>query len=272
LGFDISKEHKINIPQSIFLGIVQGLTEFLPISSSGHLVFFQSLLGLKEPLIFFDVMLHLGTLLSVVIYFRKDICEIVQGLGAVLKKRHKNPPQVKLFLLIVLASIPTGLMGILFKDWFESLFSKPKWVGGMLLITGLVLWLTRWAKKEGKPLEQMGWFDAILIGIAQGIAIIPGISRSGATISAGLFCGLDRELSGKFSFLLSIPAILGATLLEYKKVDTASGVGTVLIGAAMAFGVGILALTFLMKIIKMGKLFNFSYYCCGMGILMIILI
>src|SRR4030042_1100559 len=251
----------MTILYSIFLGVVQGLTEFLPISSSGHLVFFQSLLGLEEPPIFFDVMLHLGTLLAVVIYFRKEICEIVQGLGAVLKKRHKNPPQVKLFLLIVLASIPTGLMGILLKDWFESFFSKPKWVGGMLLITGGILWLTRWAKKEGKPLGRMRWFDAILIGIAQGIAIIPGISRSGATISAGLFCGLDRELSGKFSFLLSIPAILGATLLEFKGFDTASGWGTALIGAAVAFGVGILALTPLIRIIKMGKMFNFSYYC-----------
>ena len=262
----------INILQSIFLGIIQGLTEFLPVSSSGHLVFFQSLMGLKEPPIFFDVMLHLGTLLAVVVYFWTDIWKIAQGIGAVLKRKHKNLPQVKLFLLIILASIPTGLMGILFKDWFESFFSKPKLVGGMLLITGLVLWITRFAKKEGKPLEQIGWFDAILIGIAQGAAIIPGISRSGATISMGLFCGLDRELSGKFSFLLSIPAILGATLLEYKKIDTVSDLGTVLIGTAVAFGVGILALTFLMKIIKMGKIFNFSYYCCGMGILMIILL
>jgi undecaprenyl-diphosphatase len=136
----------------------------------------------------------------------------------------------------------------------------------------LILWLTRWAKKEGKPLGRMGWFDAILIGIAQGFAIIPGISRSGATISTGLFCGLDRELSGKFSFLLSIPAILGATLLEFRKINTASGLGTVLIGTAVAFGVGILALTLLIKIIKMGKIFSFSYYCCGMGILMIILL
>ena len=163
-------------------------------------------------------------------------------------------------------------MGLLFKDWCESLFSRPKWVGGMLLITGLVLWLTRYAKKEGRPLEQMKWIDSILIGIVQGIAIIPGISRSGSTISTGLFCGLDRELSGKFSFLLSIPAILGATLLEFRKIYSPQGLGTVLIGTAIAFGVGILSLTFLMKIIKVGKLFNFSYYCCGIGILMIILI
>jgi undecaprenyl-diphosphatase len=258
--------------QAIFLGVIQGLTEFLPISSSGHLVFFQSLFGLNEPPIFFDVMLHLGTLLAVVIYFRTDIWKIIEAIGSVLKEKEGNREGLRLILWIILASIPTGFMGIFLKDWFESFFSKPKLVGGMLLITGLLLWLTRWAKKEGKRLGGMRWFDAFLIGIAQGVAIIPGISRSGATISTGLFCGLDRELSGKFSFLLSIPAILGATLLEYKKIDTASGVESTLIGTAVAFGVGILALALLMKIIKAGKIFNFSYYCCGMGILMIILL
>ncbi len=217
-------------------------------------------------------MLHLGTLLAVVVYFWSDIWKIARGVWAILKGKEENREGAKFFLWIILASIPTGLMGILFKDWFESFFSKPKLVGGMLLITGLVLWITRFAKKEGKPLEQMGWFDAILIGIAQGAAILPGISRSGATISTGLFCGLDRELSGKFSFLLSIPAILGATLLEFRKIDMDSGLGTVLIGTAVAFGVGILALTLLIKIIKMGKIFNISYYCGGMGILMIILL
>lgn len=258
--------------QSIFLGIVQGLTEFLPVSSSGHLVFFQSLLGFKEPPIFFDVMLHLGTLLAVVIYIWADIGRIIKGIVSTLRRKEENREGAKLFLWIIVATIPTGLMGIFFKDWLESFFSKPKLVGGMLLITGLVLWLTRWANKEGKPLGRMGWSDAILIGIAQGFAIIPGISRSGATISMGLFCGLDRELSGKFSFLLSIPAILGAILLEIKKVDSGGALWTTLIGSVIAFGVGILTLTLLIKIIKMGKIFNFSYYCCGMGILMIILL
>jgi len=251
--------------------VVQGLTEFFPISSSGHLVFFQSLLGLEEAPIFFDVMLHLGTLLAVVVFFWMDIRKIIEGIRSTLRRKEDNQEGAKLFLWIILATIPTGLMGILFKDLFESFFSKPKLVGGMLILTGLALWLTRWAKKEGKPLGRMGWFDAILIGVAQGIAIIPGISRSGATISMGLFCGLDRELAGKFSFLLSIPAILGATLLEYKKIDTVSDLGTILISMAVAFGVGVLTLTFLMKIVKFGKIFNFSYYCCGMGILMIIL-
>jgi undecaprenyl-diphosphatase len=228
-------------------------------------------MGLKEPPIFFDIMLHLGTLLAVVIYFGKDIWKMIEGIISMLRRKEENREGAKLFLWVILGSIPTGLMGILFKDWFESFFSKPNLVGRMLLITGLVLWLTRFTKKEGKPLNRMRWSDAILIGVSQGLAILPGISRSGATISTGLFCGLDRELSGKFSFLLSIPAILGATLLEYKKLDITSGLGTVLAGTAVAFGVGILALTFLMKIIKIGKISNFSYYCCGMGILMIIL-
>lgn len=226
---------------------------------------------MEEPQLFFDVMLHLGTLLSVVVYFRADIWKIVQGIGATLKRKEESRQGAKLFLWILLATIPTGLMGVLFRDWFESLFSKPKWVGLMLLVTGALLWLTRWVKREGRPLARMTWVDAILIGIAQGLAIAPGISRSGATISTGLFCGLDRELSGRFSFLLSIPAILGATLLEFQKVASGREVWTALMGTAIAFGVGILSLTFLMKIIKMGKISNFSYYCWGMGVVMILL-
>lgn len=216
-------------------------------------------------------MLHIGTLFAVVIYFWTDIWKIVQGIEATLKREGNGRKQAKLFLWIIIATIPTGLMGIFFKDWFESLFSKPKAVGGMLLITGLVLYLTRWAKKEGRLSERMGWIDSIIIGIAQGFAIIPGISRAGATISTGLFCGLDRELSGKFSFLLSIPAILGATILEFPKMGGAHELWTTLIGTAVAFGVGILSLTFLMKVIKMGKIANFSYYCWGIGFLIILL-
>jgi undecaprenyl-diphosphatase len=261
----------MNILESIFLGIIQGLTEFLPISSSGHLVFFQSLFGMKEPQIFFDVMLHLGTLFAVVVYFRADIWMIAQGLRTIAKRKNKIPPHMKLFLLIIVATIPTGLMGILFKDWFESLFSKPRIVGAMLLITGLVLHLTRWTKREGRKIERMGWVDSILIGISQGLAIIPGISRSGATISTGLFCGLDRELSAKFSFLLSIPAILGATFLEFRKIELGVEVWTALIGMAIAFFVGLFSLTFLVRMIKLGLVGKFSYYCWLLGVIIIIL-
>jgi undecaprenyl-diphosphatase len=261
----------MSIFQSIFLGIVQGLTEFLPISSSGHLVFFQFLFGMSEPQLFFDIMLHFGTLLAVIIYFKRDIRGIIRGVGSILTGERKSEEGKKIFLLMFVASIPTGLMGLLLKDWFESLFSKPSIVGGMLLITGSILWLTRWVKKEGRFVEKMKWVDAILIGVAQGIAIIPGISRSGATISAGLFCGLNRELAGRFSFLLSIPAILGATLLEMRKIHSVSTVSLPLTGMAVAFGVGLLSLSLLMKIIKTGNISNFSYYCWAIGLLMLFL-
>ena len=243
---------KITIQQAIFLGIVQGLTEFIPVSSSGHLVFFQSLFGLKEPQLFFDIMLHLGTLMAVVVFFRQDIWEIIQGIRRSLREKEVHP-SARLFLWIILATLPTGLMGVLLKDWFESLFAEPKTVGVMLLITGSFLWLTRLTKKEGRTIEKMTWVDSILIGIAQGIAIIPGISRSGITITAGLFRGLDRELSGKFSFLLSIPAILGATVLEFRKIGTQGEIGLSLLGMVVAFFVGLFSLGFLMKIIKSGK-------------------
>jgi undecaprenyl-diphosphatase len=131
--------------------------------------------------------------------------------------------------------------------------------------------LTRWTRKEGRKIMKMGWLDSVLIGISQGMAIIPGISRSGATISTGLFCGLDRDLSARFSFLLSIPAILGATVLEFKRIGSVQELGITLIGTLVAFGMGILSLTFLIKINRIGKLSNFSYYCWIIGLAIIIL-
>jgi undecaprenyl-diphosphatase len=141
----------------------------------------------------------------------------------------------------------------------------------MLLVTGGVLWVTRYVRGQNRGVEWMKWRDAILIGIAQGIAIIPGISRSGATISTGFYCGLDRTLAGKFSFLLSIPAILGATVLEFQKLETIGTIWVPLVGTAVAFCVGLLSIKLLMGIIRTGKLFNFSYYCWGMGLLMFFL-
>jgi undecaprenyl-diphosphatase len=217
------------------------------------------------------VTFHLGTLLAVLIYFRKDLWIIIKGIGAALKRKEEGREGAKFLVLIVIASIPTGLIGIFFKDWFESLFSKPVLVGVMLLVTGSFLWLTRWVNKEGRPFVRMGWIDAILIGIAQGLAIIPGISRSGATISMGLFLGLNRELSGRFSFLLSIPAIAGAALIEFQTTGLGNEIWISLAGAIAAFVVGLLTLPFLMSVIKTQKLSNFSYYCWMVGILIIIL-
>ena len=257
--------------QAIFLGVVQGLTEFLPVSSSGHLVFFQSVFGLAEPQLAFDVMLHLGTLLAVVVYFRTDISRVLLGTWAWVRGGREGEEEAKLLLWIVVASVPTGLMGILLKDWFEAFFSMPKTVGLMLLVTGLLLWLTRIVKRNEKTTGQMGVWDALVIGIAQGVAIIPGISRSGSTISTGLLCRLDRELAGKFSFLLSIPAILGATFLEFREIGAGPGSGVTFIGMAVSFFVGLVALKLFMNIVKKGKLSYFSYYCWAAGVLMILL-
>jgi undecaprenyl-diphosphatase len=226
---------------------------------------------MNETPLFFNVMFHSGTLLAVLIYFRNDLWIIIKGIGAVLRRKDEGREGAKLLFLIVIASIPTGLIGIFFKDLFESLFSKPSMVGVMLLVTGSFLWLTRWMIKEGRPFARMRWIDAFLIGIVQGLAITPGISRSGSTISAGLFLGLNRELSGRFSFLLSIPAIVGATLIELQSIGSGEEIWISLAGTAAAFVMGILTLPFLMSVIKMRKLSNFSYYCWIVGILIIIL-
>jgi len=218
----------------------------------------------------FDVMLHLGTLFAVIVYFWSDILQIVRGTVAWIKRR-EGSEEASLFLWIIVATIPTGLMGVIFKDWFESLFSSPVTCGFTLLITGTTLWLTRFVQREGKAAREMRWRDAFLIGVAQGVAIIPGISRSGATLSTGIFCHLRRELAGKFSFLLSVPAILGATVLKFREIETDSGAAASLFGAAAAFLVGLFTLKLLMKMIRMGKLSNFSYYCWAVGILMILL-
>lgn len=258
----------MTIEQALFLGLVQGLTEFFPVSSSGHLVFFQSLLGIEEPPIFFDVLLHLGTLLAVVIFFRGSLRMMLQSVLSRLRGRGEAGQGERLLLWIIVSTIPTGLMGLFLKDWFESFFGTPRIVGVMLLVTGSILWLTRFAGAKERGLRKMTWIDALLIGVAQGIAILPGISRSGATISAGLFCGLDRGLSGEFSFLLSIPAILCALLLESRKMVSPSESLICLLGTAVAFCAGFLSLKALMPVIRRGKLYRFAYYCWAIGLLM----
>lgn len=259
----------ISTLEALFLGALQGLTEFIPVSSSGHLVFFQSLFGLKEAPLFFDVMLHFGTLMAVLITFRHDVAAMGSEALKALRGK-KGGLEGKLLFWIVLGTIPTGLMGILLKDWFESFFTRPKSVGAMILITGSLLWLTRWIKGEGRSLERMTWLDAVVIGVAQGVAIMPGISRSGTTISVALYLGLNRELAGRFSFLLSIPAILGATLLEIPKLGVIHDPSLALIGAVTAFGVGYVSLKFLMRMIKLGWVGNFAYYCWAAGIAMVV--
>ena len=269
----------IQIIQAIILGIVQGLTEFLPVSSSAHLVFFPYILGTKSS-VAFDTVLHLGTLVAVVSFFWKDILSMIKALVSSIldifrgtfKEGVKEDVYKRLVWLLVVGTIPAGVMGILFKNEFEALFTSVLAVGFFLLITGVLLWTAEHYKRGNKEVKEVSFKNALAIGIFQGFAIAPGISRSGATISAGLFSGLNRELAARYSFLLSIPAILGAALVQVKDITTIDMTLTALIAGFLAAVIfGYLAIKLLLKIIKDWSLLIFAYYCWIVGIASIII-
>ncbi len=254
----------MNTSHAVILGVIQGLTEFLPISSSGHLVIFQKLLGLKsEKEILFDCSLHIGTLIAVCIYFKKEIKDIVNSVLQFNKEKY----EFKIFLNIIIGSIPTAIIGLVFRDLFEKTFASAYWTGIMLCITGILLGITRFFKNNTREIRPI---YSLLIGIAQGIAIIPGISRSGATISCALMCGLKKKAAFEFSFLLSIPAIGGAFLLEVVKVKQIINIFPILLGTFLSAIVGLIALKILDKVVTKGDLYYFSPYCITAGIITII--
>ena len=266
--------------QAIILGIFQGISEFLPISSSGHLVILQHF-GIKEGNLFFTEMLHFGTLISIVIVYFNDIIKIIveffKMLGSGIKnKKFKivNDYQ-KLALLIIIGSIPTAIIGFLFEDFFKKLYSSSILpIGVAFLITGLLLWIANKKPHENKKVSNMTILDSLTIGIFQGIAIIPGISRSGSTIVAGLLRGLDRSLATEFSFLLALPATFGAGLFgitDVIKTGSAAVIdGPLIIGILLSTIVGVFAIKFLIKMLKKDKLHYFSYYLWIIGFITII--
>lgn len=263
----------MNLPSAFFLGLVQGLTEFLPISSSGHLVLGQHLLGFKEPEIFFDVCLHIGTFLSVLVVFREDVLNLIRGglrfsFNGNPFKKNRLDLQEKLFLLVVVGTIPTVILGLFARHELERLFASIQAVSVNLLITGTFLWLTRYARPSAlRQVPQTRWKDALWVGLAQGIALAPGISRSGSTISSGLFLGLDRDWAGRFSFLLFVPAVMGALILELLRLKTDHiEIGPVLLGTVTAALTGYVALRFLLKILRKGNFYVFAPYCWVVGL------
>lgn len=247
------------------LGIIQGLTEFLPVSSSGHLVIFQSLFKVPHS-IAFDVVVHLATALAVIVYFWRDILKILNPKSEIRTR--------KLLLYLIIGTVFTGIVGLTFKDFFESLFSSVSAVGWFLLLTGLIIVLAEWIGKGNRRLGDLGIWDAILIGLAQGCAIAPGLSRSGTTISASLARNLDRTLAARFSFLLSIPAILGAGLVQSKEIIKAGtagiGLGPLILGFIAAFVSGWIAIKIFMNIIQRTSIKGFAYYCFAVGLLVLI--
>lgn len=256
--------------QAIILGIVQGATEFLPISSSAHLVLIPWLLGWTKPSLTFDLMTHWGTLLAVVWYYRTDLFNIIKGVLIGLRDRQPfGNPEARLGWLLVVASIPAVIVGVLFEDQIEALFGAPVYVAGELLVTGLILWFSETLGKRERPLEQLGWLDALLIGIGQAIAISPGISRSGATIATGLVRGFDRAAAARFSFLMSIPVIFGAGLLKLSDffdtglpADTATLFGAGFIVSAI---VGYIAIAYFIRYLTTRSLRLFAVYCWIFG-------
>lgn len=232
---------------------------------------FQHLFGLKEPQLLLDVMLHLGTLLAVLIIFRADLWQITRGIWQRVStgRIDADDQSLRLLGLLILASIPVAIIGLGFKNYIEAAFATPLYVGIAFLITGLVLWLGKFAPQPTKYTGQTTWIDALLIGCSQALAIIPGISRSGTTISMALLLGLDRQLAAKFSFLMAIPAIIGATLVQWRHAPDVSleQWPPILLGTVIAFISGYIALKVLIRLVNKGNFAQFAYYCWSIGFL-----
>ncbi|MGM0395538.1 MAG: undecaprenyl-diphosphate phosphatase [Bacillota bacterium] len=270
----------MNWIEAIVLGIFQGVAEFLPISSSGHLALLQYLFGITEGNLFFTEMLHFGTLISIIIVYFEDVKKIILEflilIGSLISKRkiHELTDHQKLGLLILAGSVPTAIIGLTFEDFFESLYTSLILIGIALMVTGLLLWFAEKKGSEHKDIQKMTFLDSIIIGTFQGMAIIPGISRSGSTIVAGLFRGLKKPLTTEYSFLLALPATFGAFLLGIIKVIR-GGDGVIvnmplIVGVILSTIVGVISIKALIKILNKNKLHYFSYYLWVVGTITII--
>lgn len=269
----------MNFFQALILGLIQGLTEFLPISSSAHLVLAPWAFGWPAPGLEFDTILHWGTLIAVLIYFRRDWIRVIAGF--VLSLRSRGPwstrpggrladPDSRLAWWVVIGTVPAAVIGYLFEDFFQSLFNSPTAVGGFLLVTALILALSERLGRQTRALGQMTVWDVLIIGLAQAVAIAPGISRSGATIAAGLGRGLQRDVAARFSFLLATPAILGAGLLQMVAIVQAGNLTErmplLLVGFLAAAVSGYLSIHYLLAYLRRGKLYLFAGYCLVLAV------
>ena len=271
--------------QSILMGIVQGLSEFLPISSSAHLVFtsnfYKAFKGIEivqqsNEEIFFDIMLHLGTLIAVIIFFRKEIYEIARDLFIACKNKDFSNHNAKLGLYIILGTVITIALALPLNDVAEHLVYHPALVGGLLIVTGFVLFFSEYlSKKRDNKSDKLNLKQSVLVGLAQGLAVLPGFSRSGWTIATGLFAGLNRETAARYSFLLSIPIILGASMVyPLIKIDVAEALNynwiSITVGTIVSAIVGYLCIKYFMKFISKFSLNIFAWYCILMGVFTVI--
>ena len=267
----------MDIIQAIIIGIVQGLTEFLPVSSSAHLVFIQKLLGVESSLAF-DTFLHLGTLIAVLWFFRYDIYKMLKSwwlsIQDILQGRFKegfyDDPYKRLAWYVILATVPVGIVGVLFEDSVDALFSGALYVPAFFLfVTGTILYLSQRMSSGEINYNTITKKEALFMGLGQACAILPGLSRSGTTIAAGLTIGLNKEFAAKFSFILSIPAILGAFVLQLKDIGSAmdANVLPVILGFIASIVAGYLAIKWMLDLVKNKSLDIFAYYCWLMGLI-----
>lgn len=255
--------------QALLLGLLQGATEFLPISSSGHLVLVPWLLNWRASSLAFDTLVHWGTALAVLGYFWRDWLALLRGAWRAVCTRSLADPQARLLLLLVLGTVPAALAGFLLEDFFESMFARPVAAAGFLLVTAAILTLAEGGSRRARGLETLSWLDALLVGAAQAAAILPGVSRSGATIAAGMGRGLTREAAARFSFLLSTPVILGAGVLQLADLaqagDLAAQAPALLVGFLAALAAGLACIHFLLRYLRRRPLYPFAIYCALFG-------
>lgn len=285
----------MSVAVAIFLGILQGLTEFFPVSSSGHLALFGHWLGVQEADLTFEILVHMATLAAIIVYFRKDWLQLAKiGVAtlavaaAYLKKetlpaaydklaeaRGDFPPYI--FVYVLVSMIPAGFVGIFLKEHIEWITGQTFWVGVCLIVTGITLLFGLKVPPEGKPMEKLNAAVVIAMGCAQALAVLPGISRSGSTIMCALFLGMSRQVGARFSFLMAVPVIGGAGLLMVKDLlennqalsaDLMTAYGAGFVAALIS---GFFALAFLMKLLEGNRFFFFGFYCLPMGVLAMVL-
>jgi undecaprenyl-diphosphatase len=263
--------------QVLIYAIIQGITEFLPVSSSAHLEILPRVMGWVDPGLEFDIALHVGTLIAVLGYFSKDWIQIIgQGLGLSIGTDEELKRNRMLLWLLAVGSIPIGIAGVIFKEKAEGEWRNLLLIGIMLVVIGLVMWFAEHVGQHNREISGIAWLDAIIIGIAQALAVVPGTSRSGITIAAGLFRNLDRQACARFSFLLSTPAIIGAALLPLLKLRKAGGLPPdmripFIVGAAVSGIVGAFVIGWFLRYLKGRSLYPFIYYRIVFGIIVIAL-
>jgi len=264
--------------QAVVLGIVQGLTEFLPVSSSGHLAITQKYFTLAPEgatMLLFDVLAHLATLIAVAIVFASPIGRFVRRLSVETSGSWHRPRYAwRIVMLAVAASVPTAVIGLTLQETFEAAFGKPRWIGVCLIVTGIMLAALAVVARGRRSWKRFWWWQAVLVGLAQSAAILPGLSRSGTTICMASYLGLRRRWAAEFSFLIAAPAILGGTLLKVRdtlslpaNVLSAIPLGPVIVGSLVSLVVGVFALILLLGAVRRAKLHYFSVYCLILGAL-----